>query len=323
MTRLVLILLGLMATPWAWAQKGWLQASKDSVWVGERFELSVSLENETGAKTVLVKPPKTLGDVELIREVSRQRRQETGNPPVETVVYEASVFGVDSVAVSVPAGWINGTDTTWASIAPLVLSVRRMVPDGAKELKDLTPLYDFGSDWAFWLMLLGGILIGLLLMYYLWRRFRPKTSPVPIAPPETPKTPLETALMRLDALQESEDETVVRAYYTELSDVLRTFIEQEMRVPALESTTLELLQRLKQADRRTLRRLPAEIIDRVGRVLEASDWVKFADFRPHPEDAPRWKAETRALILGIYEHLHPVQTPPESDTPPSSSNNPS
>ena len=56
--------------------------------------------------------------------------------------------------------------------------------------------------------------------------------------------PFDTAKMRLKELDGKEliSQNKIKLYYVELTDIVRTFIERELNIPALESTTDELLE---------------------------------------------------------------------------------
>ena len=65
-----------------------------------------------------------------------------------------------------------------------------------------------------------------------------------------------------------------RELYTRLSDVLRHFIEDVLRIEAMERTTAELDRDLYDTD------LDEDTIERVAAFLSLADLVKFARHRP-------------------------------------------
>ena len=55
---------------------------------------------------------------------------------------------------------------------------------------------------------------------------------------------IQEALQRLKELDERHllEQKKVKIYYTELTDIVRTYIEKDIHIPALESTTTELIE---------------------------------------------------------------------------------
>lgn len=68
----------------------------------------------------------------------------------------------------------------------------------------------------------------------------------------------------------------LKAYYVRLTDILRTYIEERYKIPALESTTDEILLGLQSID------TDKESLDKLEEILRVADMVKFA--KSHPVD---------------------------------------
>jgi hypothetical protein len=151
----------------------------DSVTVGDRFEIYVVTTYARGGRT---RPPQTeggylpFGDVELTElKHNHSVLYEGGNTPVriDTAVYEAAAFAVDSAFVaSIPIRIIDELgDTTRVNTPAFYIPVRSLVPVDAAGIYDLTPLAEFPRAW--WPWVLGAflfLLIGLALWYYLKKR---------------------------------------------------------------------------------------------------------------------------------------------------------
>jgi hypothetical protein len=72
----------------------------------------------------------------------------------------------------------------------------------------------------------------------------------------------------------------VKAYYSELTDIVRNYIEEAIDIPAMESTTSELIEGLKTASQKKKMKLSKETIDSLFVVLKQADLVKFAKSKP-------------------------------------------
>ncbi|MBL7979653.1 MAG: hypothetical protein JNN12_15050 [Bacteroidetes Order II. Incertae sedis bacterium] len=313
---ILLFCLGLLAP--VWAQKAWLEATVDSVQNGQRFELTFLVQVGTGQK--LIPPPigKQLGDTDLLREVAREKSRTNNGPEVTAIRFESAVFGVDSVQVRLPFGLVAGQDTLWQETAPLVLIIQGVVPKQAQELKDITPITAFGTDWMFWIWMGLALFILGLAGWWIWRKYWRKTEQDhPLPEPIPVLTLFERALTRLQALASWEltDQERIKAYYTEISEVVRMYLEKSLRIPALESTTGELLARLKAKEDRHLRiHFSPLLIGEIDSLLSLSDLVKFADFQPTPAVHPQALKQAIELLTTIEQLLHPVV--PTTPSPP-------
>jgi hypothetical protein len=71
----------------------------------------------------------------------------------------------------------------------------------------------------------------------------------------------------------------MKEYHTELTDILRKYIEDRFRLMAMESTTSEILDDLQEKTG-----ISKECRDILGKILSMADLVKFAKYAPLAED---------------------------------------
>jgi hypothetical protein len=69
----------------------------------------------------------------------------------------------------------------------------------------------------------------------------------------------------------------VKEYYSELTDIARNYIEEAIEIPAMESTTSELIVALRAASLKKKMSVSQETIRKLRRVLKQADLVKFAN----------------------------------------------
>ena len=145
------------------------------------------------------------------------------------------------------------------------------------DIKDIVPVKDGIGDW--WKYLLGLLLLaglGALGYWYFKKRQKEKIEE------EIYKTPIEKATNLLNNLEKKElwQHGEVKAYYSELTDIVRNYIEEAIEIPAMESTTSELIEGLKVASRKKKMKLSQETIENLFVVLKQADLVKFAKSKP-------------------------------------------
>ncbi len=145
------------------------------------------------------------------------------------------------------------------------------------DIKDIIPAQNTIGDWWNYLLvilLLCGI--GFLIYWFVKKR---KTT---IIEEDKYKTPIEKATNKLNKLEQKElwQRGEIKEYYSELTDIVRNYIEEAIEIPAMESTTSELIEGLKQASLKKKMKLSKETIENLFMVLKQADLVKFAKSKP-------------------------------------------
>ena len=100
--------------------------------------------------------------------------------------------------------------------------------------------------------------------------------------PVVQASPIEKANTLLVALEQKQlwQKGEVKAYYSELTDIARNYIEEAIHIPAMESTTAELIIGLRLAAQKKQMNISAETLENLETVLKQADLVKFAKNRP-------------------------------------------
>jgi len=105
--------------------------------------------------------------------------------------------------------------------------------------------------------------------------------------------PDEWALRELDrlTLPSAASEGAVERFHTEISDVVRRYLELRFRLPALEQTTVEFFEAVRQSPHMNI---PEQAILRD--FLEHCDLVKFARARPEAPECQNMVAMARRFV---------------------------
>jgi hypothetical protein len=161
--------------------------------------------------------------------------------------------------------------------------------DQMTDILDIKPIAKVSLLW-YGVAALAVLLVILFLIYW---RLRKKEAPVPKPVARKALSPRETALTELDALETLKlvEKGQFRKYYFRLSEILRHFLQDEIRVPAVDATTEEIRPHLKSS-----KFLAPEEIQLADRILVDMDLVKFAKFVPSPEEIRRLREELRVFI---------------------------
>ena len=144
----------------------------------------------------------------------------------------------------------------------------------AEDLRDIKPPIDLPADYFLWFVLLGILALGgiaFLVRFLILRLKQPKKILEPT------KLSWKIALERLNALQQQNlpQQGQVKEYYSQLSDIIRRYMEDRFHIRAPEMTTQEFLWSLNNF--RGLTDLHKNLLKNF---LNSCDLVKFAKYGP-------------------------------------------
>lgn len=171
----------------------------------------------------------------------------------------------------------------------LSLKVIPVPVDTLKDIHDYAGVHDTGSKWydslPDWLVDYGlWILLGLLVIaggvWAYFRYFRKKKAEGAVVKVVKKAPPYEEAVKQLNELRDEHlcENGMEREYYTRLTEILRTYLQERFGINAMEMTSSQILDEL---EKREETRMPRLIMNRI---LEMADYVKFAKVRPLLDD---------------------------------------
>ena len=201
----------------------------------------------------------------------------------------------------------------------LLLTVNALPVTGDEEIMPIKPIIEEPLNLLdFWWLFLLLIVAGLGYLLYVIQKRRQADAPPPPPPPPA-------YIVALDALKELEgkelwQQSQTKEYYSELTHILREYLEGRFDVQALEMSTRQITDKLSK--RNDFDKVQAK---ELGNLLEISDLVKFAKARPavelHAEGMDRVRAFVKETgIEAVPEpvpeaSMVPVVAPPTSAEP--------
>ncbi len=131
-----------------------------------------------------------------------------------------------------------------------------------------------------WLYILIGLAVLGIICFGLYLTFFSKKSIKHILPKAKPKPLYERTLEKLKLLDEKKlwQQDDIKTYYSELTDILRAYMEERYQIKAMESTSDEIISQLAQ-----LQTAP-ELIEKISYILDVADMAKFAKSKPLPNE---------------------------------------
>lgn len=179
---------------------------------------------------------------------------------------------------------------------PLELQVKPTY--ATAEVDDAENIRDIQREPASWMDQWPWALGAVLLLALLWWRLRRK-KPKPVAVFEPTATvqpaipPHQVALQKLTQLEQKQlwKKGNVEPFYAELSLIVREYLEGRFKIPALESTTREILPLLKTAG------FPDNLNGVLREILHESDMTKYAQHPPPEQFHAKALDMTRQLVM--------------------------
>ena len=279
-----------------------------SIKIGEQITYKIQVETDT-INPVVFPEGQTFSPLEMI---------ESYQP--DTTKYDAKYklikkYGLtqfDSGRYVIPKQKVIINGKTFVTDSMLV-EVNNVTIDTTKQkLYDIKPMLDVdkpASNWWVWVLAILGVgaLIGFLVYWFLWRK-KPLTEEEKIA--QLP--PYDRAKLALKQLDETNylERAEIKEYYSELTFIIRKYLDEKVYDKALESTTDQLIDRLVLLQEGNQIELSKDDIKNIEAILKRADLVKFAKSAPDIELA---KMDRNTIDLEIDQVKEALPEPSEED----------
>ncbi|SNR53747.1 hypothetical protein [Flavobacterium sp. ov086] len=276
--------------------------------IGAEFKLTLKTVVSSKSKVVFPKL-KTIGQLEVIQSY-----------PIDTVkkndTYELiKKYGLtqfDSGKYTIPSIKILIDKQPYLSDS-IRVEVANVKVDTLQQkmydIKDITAADSgIGNWWIYLLIFIVILAIGAFVYWFVKKRQLKKIEE------EVYKTPIEKATSLLNNLEQKElvQKGEIKEYYSELTDIARNYIEEAIHIPAMESTTSELIQAIRTASTKKKMTLTPETVENLERVLRQADLVKFAKSKPLEFEITEDRNKIQRVILTL-DNAIPTEVPAEEE----------
>lgn len=263
------------------AQQVTVDATIDSLQllIGEQAKVKLEVSFDANQKMKLPQLRDTLVRGVEILDIAKPDTQLLNEGKRMLVKQEYTITSFDSALYYLPPFEVLVNDQANHSKALALkvysIPVDTLNPDqffGPKTIREVPVTWEDIST-IFWLSLLMVALGG--LGYYLYKRFK-DNKPIIRKVKVEPKLPPHTqALQDIERIKADKHlcMTDPKAYYTELTDVLRTYMAERFGFNALEMTSTEIIDKLLETNDK-------ESIRELNYLFETADLVKFAKHSP-------------------------------------------
>ncbi|WP_374047737.1 BatD family protein [Aestuariibaculum sp. YM273] len=245
-----------------------------SVKIGQQITYTVSVETDS-TNLVVFPEGQTFNPLEVIDsyDVDTLKNKDKFN-----LIKKYGLTQFDSGSYTIPRQKILIGDKTFFTDS-LQVEVRNVVIDTTKQgLYDIKPIIEVEKPASNWwkYVLIALVIIGavaFLMYWFIWRK-KPLTEEEEIAL----LPPYDRAKLALKKLDESHylENDEIKDYYSELTFIIRKYLDEKVYDRALESTTDELISRLKLLKDGNQIDISQDDLKNLESILKRADLVKFA-----------------------------------------------
>lgn len=297
------------------AQQKQIETTTDStkIRIGSQFHLILKTKVDT-ASSVIFPKEQMFGALEVLEDYPTDTIIDNKNRTKFELIKKYGLTQFDSGRYVIPQLKVLINNKPFLTDS-LFIEVTNVQVDTLKQ-----PLYDIkdvivdnqssSMKWWMWLLISLALIGGGVWAFIQWKKKQTKTS----KEPEVVYTPIEKATIGLKKLEEKQliEKGAIKDYYSELTDIARTYLEEAVKIPAMENTTAELIENLKLTAIKRNLAFSDEMISSLEKVLKQADLVKFAKSKPLDFEI----VEDRNSVEKTLRTMHgiiPLKTPEEEE----------
>ena len=269
-----------------WAQKITVNARLDStvLWIGDQARLTFEVSQQPNQKVIMpIFSDTIVGGLELVEPVKTDTVKSPDGHIQVNQRYVVTAFE-DSLLYIPSFPFVSDGDTVWSKSLSLKVVQPFQLDTAAASVTDIKPVFDPKFDW--WglikLILLILVIVALLVVAFIFIRRYIQNKPVFEKQVVEPVLPAHViALNELDRIKSEKawQQGRSKEYHTELTDVIRMYIERVFDVNSMEMTSEEILEHLL-----VLRSERKSAYTGLKQILQLADLVKFAKWNATPDE---------------------------------------
>jgi hypothetical protein len=277
------------------------EVDKAVITIGDRIIYSLIIQYEKQLKIQQPGPGANLGQFE-IKDYTIYDPREINGMIQQKFDYEISVFDTGKFIIPPFPVAFAETDTSREyqiiESSPLEIYVRSVLIAGDQEIRDIKPPQNVPLNYRKWILIgiIAVIIMASLIFFLYYLRIRKQGRS--ILKKEVIRPAHEIALEQIGTLMENWRQMLKnnnhKQLFTEISQILRQYMENRYFIKALEETTLEIGWSINQLE------LENQLQQAIMDILEFSDLVKFAKFVP-TED------ETQECLQNLADFIKSTQ----------------
>jgi hypothetical protein len=276
-------------------------ADTTSIRIGEQIRWTVEVEVDSASR-VIFPEGQTFSPLETVEAFKTDTTRKNDRILLQKT-YALTQF--DSGGYLLPTQRIEIDGKGFFTDSLLVKVATVPVDTVAQKMYDIKPMMEVTGSRLGWLKWIALGLLAVLLAGGAYYWFFVRKKPLTEAEEEALLPPYDRAMKELKRLEQSryliQDE--YKQYYTELTGIVRAYLEEEVHISALESTTAQLLEKLELLRDAGKLSLEDTTLRQFQNILETADLVKFAKSKPELRKAEEDRNRVEEIVQKTKEAL--------------------
>jgi hypothetical protein len=311
----------ILSIPAIYGQKASAGIDTNNILIGDHINLKISYTFP--AKAIVIWPvfnDTITKNIEVINRskldtiIAPDKKNITFNQVVTITSFDSGSFVIPPIdfAYSLP----GDTSKIHSLTNAITLFVNTVPVDTNLAIKDIkAPLrapITF-KEMLPWILGLLGIIAIILITIYIVRK-KLKKEPL-LNFNKTVIPPHVKALKKLEELRNKKiwQKGMIKEFHSEVSDILRTYIEEAYDIPAMEMISEEIVYKMNSVS------IEPDSVKRLQNIFKIADMVKFAKFNPLPDENDY---NLKNAIIFVTETAPKLEVIPEEDNAVNENDNP-
>ena len=276
-----------------------MQIDTTNIRIGEQMQLKISvdeLQNVVFPKLQL----DSLGKVEVVEALPTDTLKNKLEKRYLLTSFDSGVYVIPQQSVLVNNKKFL-TDSLLINVATIKVDTTKQKMFPIKSIQREPKTFDDYKHLFWWLIPIAVLLAVILYFIFRKKEKKPKVKVV--------VAPIQEALLRLKELDEKHllEQNKIKIYYSELTDIVRTYIEKDINIPALESTTNELIETILDFNASSKLGISKETIADLKEILQTADLVKFAKSSPNFEEIKGHRNLSERILQSLKPKKEPLK----------------
>jgi large-conductance mechanosensitive channel len=278
----------------------------NSILIGDQINLELSTTcNPLTHKVIFPEIPDTFNHFEVVSkslDTSSTRETSTLRERLIITSFDSGKWEIPALQYDIQP--LDGSEPFTKVTPAILIQVNTVQVDTSKPFM---PIYEIRSakmpTSVLIMYIVGAIIIALIIGFLIWfliKTLRDKNAKPNSKIPEIILTPYERARLSLTEIESQKlwQHGEEKRYHTDLSDTIRTYLENQFNIDCFEKTSSEII--------KSIRKIKAlkDCIPMIKEVFELSDMVKFAKSHPTSEEHELSLEKTKSIIeIANKNHL--------------------
>ncbi len=303
-----ILLTGLMM-PFVRGQKVSASVDRDSILIGEQIKYVLSTLTDTISQITFPRH-KVFGNLEVVEilpvDTSHDQNKLQLKQTYFLTAWDSGHYVIPSLPVRINDS-VFYTDSIRVYVKDVVVDTTKQGLYGFKPVipinyKPKVKIRQSGWWRYAWLILL---LLIPVAIYYLRKK--------KVLSPEEVLSPYEKAIRRWNKIYADKERIPTDELYVELTDILRTYIEETTGLPAKERISTHLIQDLYNYVFENGEKINPSFITQLKETLKRADLAKFAKLKPYPPEQEKDVENIKQIIDHIQNILNKIEEEKERE----------